>query len=216
MAREVLTYSPNMRLLAWLLAAYAALGTILILAALLVGGPLVSRLDRLATSASDTLTAAATAARSAADAFEGFDTSVVEARTSAEDAAGLSRETAVTIDALATAMGLELFGTQPLLPMAEGFERSADQMRELGDNLDSIGQALSSNRDDIAAVGVQMTVLAGELEELDGRIAGEQASGGLPISWLYYGFLFWQLLPIGGAAVASAWLFRHTRVVPVA
>lgn len=213
MAREVLTYSPNMRLLAWLLAAYAALGIVLVLAGLLIGGPLVARVDRVTSSASDTLTAAASAARTAADAFEGFDTSVEEARSSASDAASLTRETAVTIDALSVAMGLELFGAQPLLPLAEGFGRSADQLRELGDNLDAIGQALSANRDDIAAVGVEMTNLAVQLEELDGRIAAERSSGGLPLSWLYFGFLIWQLLPISGAAVASAWLFRHTRVV---
>lgn len=204
---------PNMRLLAWLLAAYAALGIVLVIAGLLIGGPLVARVDRVTSSASDTLTAAASAARTAAQAFDGFDTSVEEARTSAADAASLTRETAVTIDALATAMGLELFGAQPLLPLAEGFQRSAEQMRELGDNLDAIGQALSSNRDDIAAVGVEMTNLAVQLEELDGRIAAERTSGGLPLSWLYFGFLLWQLLPISGAAVASAWLFRHTRVV---
>jgi hypothetical protein len=212
-AREVLMNPPNMRLLAWLLAAYAALGIVLVIAGLLIGGPLVARVDRVTSSASDTLTAAASAARTAAQAFDGFDTSVEEARTSAADAASLTRETAVTIDALATAMGLELFGAQPLLPLAEGFQRSAEQMRELGDNLDAIGQALSSNRDDIAAVGVEMTNLAVQLEELDGRIAAERTSGGLPLSWLYFGFLLWQLLPISGAAVASAWLFRHTRVV---
>lgn len=216
MAREVLTYSPNMRLLAWLLAAYAALGVVLVLAGLLIGGPLVARVDRVTSSASDTLTAAATAARTAADAFDGFDTSVEEARASASDAASLTRETAVTVDALAGAMGLELFGAQPLLPLADGFQRSADQLRELGDNLDAIGLALSANRGDIAAVGVQMTNLAVQLEELDGRIAAERSPGGLPLSWLYFGFLLWQLLPISAAAVASAWLFRRTRVVPVA
>jgi len=204
-----------MRLLAWLLAAYAVLGTILVLAALLVGGPLVSRLDRVTTSATNTMSAAATAARAAADAFDGFDTSVEQARTSAEDAAGLSRETSTTLDALAAAMGLELFGAQPLLPLADGFGRSADQMRELGDNLDGIGQALAANRSDIGEVGVRMRVLADELEAFEGRMATERIAGGLPLSWLYYGFLLWQLLPIAAAGIGSAWIFRHTRVVVV-
>jgi hypothetical protein len=204
-----------MRLLAWLLAAYAAIGIVLVLAALLVGGPLVARLDRVTTSASDTMTAAASAARAAADAFDGFDTSVEQARTSADDAAGLSRETATTLDALATAMGIEFLGAQPLLPLAGQFERSADQMRELGDNLEGIGAALSANRTDIATVGVEMRVLADEMEAFEGRVAAEPVAGGLPLSWLYYGFLLWQLLPIAAAGVASAWIFRHTRVVVV-
>ncbi len=215
MAREVLRYPPNMRLLAWLLAAYAAIGIVLVLAALLVGGPLIARLDRVTTSAGDTMSAAASAARAAADAFDGFDTSVEQARTSAEDAAGLSRETATTLDALATAMGIEFFGAQPLLPLAGQFERSADQMRELGDNLEGIGAALSANRTDVAEVGVEMRHLADEMEAFEGRVAAERVTGGLPLSWLYYGFLLWQLLPIAAAGVASAWIFRHTRVVVV-
>ena len=215
MAREVLTYPPNMRLLAWLLAAYAAIGVVLVLAALLVGGPLVARLDRVTTSATDTMTAAASAARAAAAAFDGFDTSVEQARTSADDAAGLSRETATTLDALATAMGIEFLGAQPLLPLAGQFQRSADQMRQLGDNLEGIGAALSANRTDIAAVGVEMRLLADQMEAFESRVAAERVTGGLPLSWLYYGFLLWQLLPITAAGVASAWIFRRTRVVVV-
>jgi hypothetical protein len=46
-------------------------------------------------------------------------------------------------------------------------------------------------------------------------VAAERVAGGLPLSWLYYGFLLWQLLPIAAAGVASAWIFRHTRVVVV-
>jgi hypothetical protein len=202
-----------MRLLAWLLSAYAALGSVLIVAALLVGGPLVDRLDRLTGSAVDTMSAASTAARAAADAFEGLDASVVQARTSAEDAAALSGETAATLDALATAMSLNLFGAQPLLPLADQFERSAEQMRELGGNLDGIGQALDANREDVSEVGDRMTDLADELEAFSGRIVDEELAGGIPLSWLYYGFLLWQLLPILAAVAGAAWLFRHTRVV---
>lgn len=204
---------PDMRLLAWLLSAYAALGSVLIVAALLVGGPLVSRLDRLSGSAVETMSAASEAARAAADAFGGLDASVVQARTSAEDAAALSGETAATLDALATAMSLNLFGAQPLLPLADQFERSAEQMRELGGNLDGIGQALDANREDLSEVGARMTDLADELETFSGRIVDEELAGGIPLSWLYYGFLLWQLLPILAAVAAATWLFRHTRVV---
>jgi hypothetical protein len=202
-----------MRLLAWLLSAYAVLGSVLIVAALLVGGPLVGRLDRLTGSAVDTMSAASGAARAAADAFAGLDTSVVQARTSAEDAAALSGETATTLDALATAMGLNLFGAQPLLPLADQFERSAEQMRELSGNLDGIGLALDANREDVATVGDRMGDLADELETLSGRVVDEELAGGVPLAWLYYGFLLWQLLPILAAAVGAAWIFRHTRVV---
>jgi hypothetical protein len=204
-----------MRILAWLLAAYAVIGAILILAALLVGGPLVSRLDRVTTSALDTMSAATEAANAAADAFDGFDVSVEQARTSSDQAAGLTRETATTLDGLAAAMSLSIFGAQPLLPLADQFERSADQMRQLGDNLEGIGEALDGNREDIARVGVRMRTLADRLETFEARIGSERLAGGLPLSWLYYGFLGWQVLPILAAAVGATWLFRHTRVVLV-
>lgn len=204
-----------MRILAWLLGAYAALGVIFVLAALLVGAPLVARLDRATTSVQTTLAAATEAADAAADAFGGFDTSLVQARTSATDAATLSRQTSATLDALAANMSISLFGAQPLLPLADQFTQSADQLQRLGDNLDGIGAALGVNRDDIARVGTRMRALADRLTALEGRIGAEQLAGGLPISLLFYGFLLWQLLPIAAAAVGSAWLFRHTRVAVV-
>ncbi len=201
-----------MRILAWLLAAYAAVGAIFLIVALLVGGPLAGRIDRVTTSAQASLTSATEAADAAADAFNGFDTSLVQARTSASNAASLSRQTSATLDALAANMSISLFGTQPLLPLADQFQQSADQLQQLGDNLDGIGEALGVNRDDIARVGTRMRALASQLESLEGRIGAEQLAGGLPLSLLFYGFLFWQLLPIAAAGVGSAWLFRHTRV----
>lgn len=204
-----------MRILAWLLAAYATAGALLVVAALLVGGPLVVRVDRLTTSAAETMDAATGAANAAADAFEGFDTSVLQAHAAASDAANLSRETAATIDALAAAMSLSILGSQPLLPLADEFTASASRMRELGDNMEAIGEALTTNREDIATVGARMRELADSLVGLEGRIGEERTTGIIPLTWLYYGFLLWQLLPILAAAVGSAWLFRHTREVIV-
>jgi hypothetical protein len=60
-----------------------------------------------------------------------------------------------------------------------------------------------------------MGVLADELEAFEGRVTAERVAGGLPLSWLYYGFLLWQLLPIAAAGIGSAWIFRHTRIVVV-
>jgi len=205
-----------MRILAWLLAAYAVAGAIFVILALLVGGPLVAQVDRATTSAQSTLSAATQAADAAADAFGGFDTSLEQARSSASNAASLSRQTSATLDALAANMSISLFGAQPLLPLADQFHESASQLTQLGDNLDTIGGALDLNRDDIALVGTRMRTLADRLETLQGGIGAEQVAGGLPLSLLFYGFLLWQLLPIAAAGVGSGWLFRHTRVSLVA
>jgi hypothetical protein len=202
-----------MRLLGWLLAAYAAIGVVFVIVAAVIGGPLVARVDRMTTSATTTMRAAAQAADAAADAFGGFDSSITRARTSADGAADLSRSTATTLDGLAAAMSISIFGSQPLEPLASQFAASADQLRELGAELGGIGQALEVNRDDVGRVGSRMRALATELESLEGRIANERAGGGLPISWLFYGFLLWQLLPIGAAAIGGAWLLHHARMV---
>ena len=203
-------------MLGWLLAAYATLGVVFIIAAALIGGPLVARVERLSGDASGTLRAATTAADAAADAFGGFDASVGQAHDSARSAAELSRETSVTLDGLAQAMSISIFGTQPLQPLAGQFSASADQLRSLGDDLDGIGSALVTNRADIDEVGSRMRTLADELGALQGGVANEASGAGLPLGWLFWGFLLWQLLPIVAAAVAAWRLLRPRRTVAVA
>ncbi|HEX6138976.1 MAG TPA: hypothetical protein VF013_00760 [Candidatus Limnocylindria bacterium] len=204
-----------MRILGWLLLAYAVVGVVFVVVAALVGAPLVGRAERLATSASGTMDAAAAAAATSADAFGGFDASIEQARSSAADAATLTRQTSVTLDGLADAMSLSIFGAQPLLPLAGQFTDSAEQLRQLGDSLEGIGQALDANRSDVAEVGLRMRDLADELAAFQGRVASERESAALPLSWLFYGFLAWQLLPILAAAVAGRWLLSRTGVVVV-
>jgi hypothetical protein len=60
-----------------------------------------------------------------------------------------------------------------------------------------------------------MRTLANRLETFERRISAERLGGGIPLSWLFYGFLAWQVLPILAAAVGATWLFRHTRTVLV-
>jgi hypothetical protein len=200
-----------MRTLAWLLLAYAAIGVVLLAVALLIGGPLMTRADRLASSASGSLDSAAAAASAAADSIGGFDDSLARARSSTDEAARLTADAARTMDSLADAMGVTLLGTQPLLPMANGFRTTAGQLRDLGGSLGGIGQALGTNRTDLAAVGTQLDRLARELGDLRGGIGLERAGASPPLSWLFYGFLAWQLLPIGAAALCGRWLLAHTR-----
>src|SRR4051812_40067583 len=107
-----------MRLLAWLLIAYALLGMVLLLVAALVGGPLIARVDRLASSATGSMDAAAAAAASAADSFDRFDDSLADAQSSTEQAATLSRSAADTLDSLSDTMSISVLGNQPFLPLA--------------------------------------------------------------------------------------------------
>jgi hypothetical protein len=201
-----------MRTLAWILIAYAAVGVVFLLIAVLVGEPLVARADRLASSASGSLDSAASAAAAAADSLDGFDDSLGRARSSTEQAAGLTSDAAGTMDSLADAMGLNVLGAQPLLPLADEFRTTAGELRDLGHSLGGIGQALSDNQSDLGAVGAQLDRLAQELGALRGGIGQEQAGASPPLSWLFYGFLAWQVLPMVAAALAGRWLLARTGV----
>jgi hypothetical protein len=198
-----------MRLLAWLLLAYAGIGALLVVAALAVGGPLIARADRLAASASGSMDAAAAAASAAADSLTGFDTSLVEARRSTDQAATLSGDAARTFDSVADAMSLSVLGTQPLLSLADDFRTTAGQMRDLDDSLGGIGQALGSNQADLATVRAQLDRLAHEMGDFRLGVAQEQGGASPPLSWLFYGFLAWQLLPIGAAAIGGRLLLAR-------
>jgi hypothetical protein len=199
-----------MRTLAWLLLAYAGVGVIFMLLALLLGMPMMARVDRLASSASGSLDSAAAAAGAAADSIDGFDDSVAQARGSASQAASLTADAARTMDSLADAMGLNVLGTQPLLSMADEFRTTAGELRDLGDSLGGIGQALGTNQADLTDIGIQLHRLATELANLRGGIGQEEAGASPPLSWLFYGFLAWQVLPILAAALAGRWLLART------
>lgn len=128
--------------------------------------PGLARVDAALDRSDAALTAAAAAARSAAQAFDGFDASLDEATRSAADAAALATRSADTARGLASAMSLSIFGTQPLLPLATGFEASAADLEALGDTLSIMGGALEGNREDLASLQAQIDRLAAELTEL--------------------------------------------------
>jgi hypothetical protein len=200
-----------MRMLGWLLLAYAALGTILVVVALIVGGPMVARVDRLASSASGSMDAAARAAAAAAESLHGFDGSLAQAQQSTGQAAALSRTSADALDALSNAMGLNVLGAQPFLPLADRFKTTAEQMRDMGDSLGGIGQSLATNRTDAGAVSQQLDRLASEMAALQGGIAKEQSGASPPLGLLFYGFLAWQLLPIISAGIGGRLLLTGAR-----
>jgi hypothetical protein len=199
-----------MRMLGWLLLLYAAAGAVLMVAAIAIGGPLVGRLDRLSTSAAGSMDAAANAAEAAAEAFTGFDASLTEARQSADEAAALSRDASDTLQGLSDAMGISILGSQPLLSLADEFATSARQLLQMGDNLEGIGEALTTNQDDVASVGRQLRSLADELNALRGAVAAEHSGARPPLSWLFYGFVAWQMLPIGAAAIGGLVALRRS------
>lgn len=199
------------RLAAWALILYGVFGLLLVTGGALMGLGMADRIERLATAADDTLAAAARSTRAAADSFTSVDGSLSEAQVSADGAAALAREASGTLDALALAMELSLFGAQPLLPLAGEFSTSSDQASELADALGSVSTSLSDTRTDVAIIGVELGTLSDEIEELQGT--AEPADASPPLRLFVALLLAWLAIPAIGSLIYGLALLRAARPV---
>ncbi|MEO6294545.1 MAG: hypothetical protein ABIP01_05900 [Candidatus Limnocylindria bacterium] len=201
------------RPLAWGLIAYGLLGLLLVIGGAVIGLDVGGRIERLASSADGTLTAAARSTRAAADSFASIDGSLSEAQASADGAAILARDAGATLDSLAVAMQLTFFGAQPLLPLADEFTASADQAEQLGGRLDAVGSSLGDTRTDVAIIGVELESLSSEIESLQG--AGG-ADGGSPPLRVFVGLLLaWIAIPAVAALLVGLDLLRRRKPEPL-
>lgn len=180
------------------LVAYGVLGlTVLLGGALLINEPL-ERLSRSTGSLEQQRTLLVRSLRStsqtfgdAAQGMVGFDQSLAEARASTSRAAALSRDVSATMSELARAMGISIFGTQPLLSLSAGFERAGQQLASLGDDLDSIGTSLDQNagdarltRTNLEDLQAQVDLLADSVEQTELPSVPGDALGAVRIALL--------------------------------
>lgn len=198
------------RTLGWILIAYGIGGFVLLLAGAVTGMDAAARIERTAVVAGGTLSAAARATRAAADSFTSIDGSLADAQSSADTAADLSRDASATLDSLAAAMGISIFGSQPLAPLAVEFSTSAGQADQLADTLDSVSGSMSETRSDVAIIGVELDALSDQLETLEGTTG---PGGSAPPLRLFIGLLLaWLAVPAIGAIVYGAVLLRTAPV----
>ncbi len=197
--------------MAWALIVYGVMGLLLVVGGAVIGLDAAARVERLTVTAGGTLEAAARSTRAAAESFTSIDSSLSEAGASADAAAVLAREAGATLDSLAVAMQLSVFGAQPLITLADEFATSADQAVDLADQLDSVGGSLGDTRADVAVIGVELETLSHELETLRGSGTGD---GGSPPLRLVIGLLLaWLAMPAVGAIVFGLALLRDLRTV---
>lgn len=163
----------GLRLMGTALIAYGLVGTILlgVLAASIAApldeiGELAESVGEWRVAALDALDEASEAARETSTTVRGMDASLVQSQAATERAAGLSRGVAQSMRELAAAMAIDLFGVQPLIGLAGGFDNSAANLDLLATDLSAIGGALSTTRGDAAAVATNMDDLAESVEEL--------------------------------------------------
>lgn len=198
------------RILGGLLLAYGTLGVLVIVGALALVAPAIARVERLVDAAVATTNSASRAATAAADAFDGFRQSMERARTSASDAAAVSREAAATSSSLADAMDISIFGAQPLLGLSDDFRATSDQLQGLAVDLDEIGLALVASDDDLVRVESSLRTLAADLSELRGRIGAQSGEPSVALNLLFYAFLAWQALPALASLVVGVVLLRRS------
>ena len=172
-----------------------ALGLILVVLGFVAVAQPVAQAERVSTTARS-------AASAAAAAFEGFDSSLAQARTSAASAAALAREASGTVDGLAEAMAISILGAQPLLPLQDRFRQSADQLRRLGDDVDQMGGALQVNSGEVRQVSDQLRALSNEL-------APTGAGTGIPASLVVDAFLAWIALLAASSLIGGVLLIRR-------
>jgi hypothetical protein len=157
----------RLRLLGGGLIAYGLVGTILFaLLGLNVASPL-ERLGHLATSVEDqrglaleTLDRAADTLSQTAAGVTNMDNSLARVQVATGQAALISHGVATSMRDLAESMSIDVFGIQPFLGLVAGFDQSAEQLDELGNDVSDIGLALTDNRRDAGNVGRSLNQLS--------------------------------------------------------
>ncbi|HEV8636048.1 MAG TPA: hypothetical protein VG370_17625 [Chloroflexota bacterium] len=165
----------------------------------------------------DVLRSTARALDETAKTFGTFGATLDEARRSARQAAELARETSTTAGGLEQAMYVQFFGVQPLAGLGPGFARAAEQLQQLGGDLDATAEALGRNQAGVGATGSGLAEVRQRIDALASAFATTPLLGG-PIEALrlfqvaIYGLLLW----LGGQAFVSVLLgvllFRHAHL----
>lgn len=211
-----MTISPrSLRIAGWALLAYGAAGVVLLLAVLAMAGAPLGEAERLFSSLDATLDAAGDTARSTSTAMLSVQAGLDEAREGTANAGLLLADAAATSGRLADAMGLSIFGTQPLIGLADDFDAIATQLTSIGDSLTRVGSALETSGSDLAAVRDDVDRLAVEIERVHARAGADAASSWGTLRLVALALLAWLVLPALAALAAGGWLLRAERGIRV-
>ncbi|HUP82830.1 MAG TPA: hypothetical protein VM284_01415 [Candidatus Limnocylindria bacterium] len=163
----------RLRLLGLVLAAYGLIGLMLFVAvAVAVNRPL-ERAHELSVSVDEQRAALVATMGQARTTLEDMslgvgavDESLADAKAATDRAAGISTNLATTMYGLRDAMSISIFGAQPLVGLASGFDSSGQQMSALGTDLATIGTSLNDNRTAVSMTSSNLAKLALSLGEL--------------------------------------------------
>ena len=158
---------PRLQLLGIGLAGYGITGLVLlVLIALAINRPL-ERAQQLSASVEaqrvaliDALDQAEVTIDQMAAGVGRMDTSLADAKAVTDRAAAIAHGVAASMFRLRDAMALTIFGAQPLIGLAAGFDQSGQQLDLLGVDMRTIGAALEVNRADVVTTATNLTQLA--------------------------------------------------------
>jgi len=217
----VLARSLPLRGIAMGLIAYGVIGLVIIVVAMLVTVGAFARIETLSQSVGAPLRSTARTVGDASGAFGRFAVSLDEAQRSSQDAAALARESADTMGGLADAMSVTIFGAQPLARAAEGFRDVSVQLDGLGEDLETVGEALGHNIADVQQAGRNLRDVREELDTLlaqfgdsaDGTDAAPQGGGTRLASVALYALLAWLAVPAIASLVLGLTVLRYAGAV---
>ena len=192
-----------------LLIAYGVVGLALVAVGAFVGLGLAAQVERLSGTADAALSAAARATDAAAESFAAVDVSLSDSEASATAAATLAREASGSLDSLAAAMDVQIFGTQPLAGLAAQFSANAEQAEAVATNLDAVGSSLGDTRAEVARIAPELEALSEELRALGTEPEAATAAPGLRLFVVL--LLVWLVMQALGSVIAGSALLRSPR-----
>jgi ABC-type transporter Mla subunit MlaD len=210
--------APRRRPLGLALVAYGIAGIVLIVAAgILVGGAI----EQLASVSSQvggqrdalvaTLRATSVALDNASTGMGDVGTSLSAAQESSDRAAGLARSLRDTLEGLARAMDVSIFGTQPLAGLATGFGEAARQSGELATSLDEVAGALDRNSGGLDTTERDLVALRDRVDRLVQSLEAtplDLAPSPLLAQLALLGLLLWLGVPAVASVVIGLGLLR--------
>ena len=191
-------FSRHERANALALLGYGAAGLLVLISLGTAIAPALSAADAFARSSNEV----SAALSASVDAFDGFGTSLTEARASAERAADTASGSAAVARDLADRMSIGIFGVQPLLPLSQSFRRQGDELDALSRELSDLAAALGRNERDVVALRSSVAVIRDRI-----GVPGAAAAGA-GVGPLVYAALAWLALPSILSLAAGVALWR--------
>jgi hypothetical protein len=145
-----------------------------------------------------------------------MDMSLADARAATDRSSGIALGIATSMYQLRDTMNIEIFGAQPLVGLAAGFDQAGVQLGLLSSDLVTISSALDANRTDVVITSANLSLLARSVGDLTESI---RTGPGLEISeaslesfqLAIFAVAGWLLLFAIGCVVGGLYVIRLGR-----